>query len=194
MNWEGQVECGLGTLTCRPLIPDRFQDALTVFGHSNVLRRCACMYWRQPSGTPREGSEERFGKVVEAGPPGLIGYLDDEPVGWVSIAPRHEFVRLERSPVLGPVDDTPVWSINCFVTRVGYRRQGVADAMVRAAIAYARDMGAAAVEGYPWDAPTRNAPNLWVGSPRMFGGFDEVARRRPHRPIVRLDLGVGSQE
>ena len=109
-------------------------------------------------------------------------------VGWVALGPRDDFPTLNRSKMLAPVDDTPVWSVNCFVTRVGYRRQGIGDVMLQAAVEYARHLGVDVLEGYPWDAPTTSAVNLYTGTLGMFTGFEEVARRRPHRPIVRLEL------
>ena len=53
---------------------------------------------------------ERNGRVI----PGLIGYLDGRPVGWISLGPREDYAKLKRSPVMKPVDDKPVWSIVCF--------------------------------------------------------------------------------
>ena len=47
--------------------------------------------------------------------PGLVAYRDDRAVGWVSLAPREDYERLAYSKVLAPLDDTPVWSIVCFV-------------------------------------------------------------------------------
>ena len=123
--------------------------------------------------------------------PGLIAYRDDVPVGWVSLAPREQFERLRRSPVMKPVDDKPVWSIICFVVPPEHRGQGVARALLQGAIAYAREHGATVVEAYPVD---RKGPSkgdtLWFGAKSMYdhAGFKEVARRKPTRPVVRLDL------
>lgn len=191
MTWEWTVESGAGTLTCRPLVPERFDDVLEVFGERGVARRCACMYWRRPSGGFPDDrlAEDRLRDVTATSPPpGLVGYLDDVPVGWVALGPREAFPTLDRSRALARVDDTPVWSVNCFVTRVGYRRQGIGDAMLQAAVEYARHLGVTVLEGYPWDAPTSSAVNLYTGTRGMFTGFEEVARRRAHRPIVRLNL------
>jgi GNAT superfamily N-acetyltransferase len=130
--------------------------------------------------------------LVDAGtPPGLIGYRGKVPVGWVSIAPREEYARLQRSSVMKAVDDQPVWSIVCFVVPAGHRGQGVAQALLRGAIAYAKKHGAKLVEAYPVDKPGRsNDAFMWFGAKSMYdkAGFAEVARRKPQRPIVRLAL------
>ena len=153
----------------RPLTPDRWPDLEAVFGARgcSVARWCWCMAYRR-SGASEHGAEaNRRGlkALVNSGrPPGLIAYQGKEPVGWVSLAPREEFARLKRSPVMMPVDDKPVWSIICFVVPSAHRGQGVAHALLRGAIASARRPGATLVEGYPVDPKGRSSDNdLWFG-------------------------------
>ncbi|HWA50409.1 MAG TPA: GNAT family N-acetyltransferase [Dongiaceae bacterium] len=128
--------------------------------------------------------------LVDGGnPPGLIGYRGKVPIGWISIAPREEYAKLARSPVMKPVDDQPVWSIICFVVPPEHRGQGVARALLKGAIAYAKKQGARLVEAYPVDRPARsNDGAMWFGAKSMYdkAGFKEVARRKPQRPVVRI--------
>jgi ribosomal protein S18 acetylase RimI-like enzyme len=124
-------------------------------------------------------------------PAGLIGYRGKTPVGWVSLGPRQGYARLERSPVMKAVDDQPVWSIICFVVPSAYRHQGVAHALLDGAIAYAKKRGVSLLESYPVDKTERSADDfIWFGVRSMFekAGFEEVARRRPTRPVMRLRL------
>ena len=44
-----------------------------------------------------------------------------------------------------------MWTAWCFRVRPGQRRRGVAHALLAGAVAYAREQGAPAVEGYPVD-------------------------------------------
>jgi ribosomal protein S18 acetylase RimI-like enzyme len=131
--------------------------------------------------------------LVDAGhPPGLIGYRGTVPVGWISLGPREEYAKLEHSPVMKPVDDRPVWSVICFVVPTEYRRQGVARALLAGAVAYAKKQGAKLVEAYPVDKSGRSGDDaMWFGAKSMYdkAGFSEVARRKPHRPIVRIQIG-----
>jgi len=187
-------------LTTHPLTPERWPDLEAVFNAKgcSVARGCWCMYYRvsgpQPwpsSGSPRaQASRAAFRKIVESGePPGLIAYAGKEPVGWVALGPRKDYPKLQRSPVMKPVDDEPVWSITCFVVPAPYRGQGVAKALLAAAVAYAKRRGVRLLEGYPVDKPQRSsADSMWFGSKSMFdaAGFDEVARRKPTRPVVRI--------
>ncbi|MBN8511394.1 MAG: GNAT family N-acetyltransferase, partial [Burkholderiales bacterium] len=130
--------------------------------------------------------------LVDGGrPPGLIGYRDGVPVGWVALGPRADFAKLARSPVMKPVDTRPVWSIVCFVVPSADRRQGVAHALLAGAVAWAQAQGATLVEGYPVDRAGRASDDaMWFGAKSMFdaAGFVEVARRKPQRPVVRLRL------
>ena len=144
-----------------------------------------------PSGMTRAQTNRAGLKaLVDAGrPPGLIGYRGKVPVGWVSIGPREEYPVLQRSPVMKPVDGRPVWSIICYVVPSEYRGQGVARELLEGAVAYAQKRGATLVEAYPLDKPARSKDDaVWAGTKSMYdkAGFKEVARRKPHRPVVRI--------
>jgi GNAT superfamily N-acetyltransferase len=136
--------------------------------------------------------------LVDAGKtPGLIAYRGKVPVGWVSLAGREEFLKLKRSPVMKAVDDQPVWSIICFVVPAEQRGKGVARALLRGAIDYAREHGATLIEAYPVDKPQRSKDDaMWFGAKSMYdaAGFEEVARRKATRPVVRLELRAGRIE
>jgi GNAT superfamily N-acetyltransferase len=121
----------------------------------------------------------------------LIGYRDGRPVGWVSLGPRGDYLRLARSSVMKPVDDRPVWSIICFFVDAKARHQGVAEALLDAAVAWARKNGVTLLEAYPCDTAGRTRDDsLWFGSRAMFerARFSEVARRSPTRSVVRRKL------
>ncbi|NMG45414.1 GNAT family N-acetyltransferase [Aromatoleum toluvorans] len=187
-------------LTVEPLTPARWPDLEAVFNARgcSVARGCWCMYYRLSGERGAELDGKTRARVWQAGlralvdegpPPGLIGYLDGTPVGWVSLGPRADFAKLRRSPVMKAVDDQPVWSIVCFVVPSQYRGQGVARALLEGAIAYARQRGACLLEAYPVDKAGRSSDEaMWFGAKSMYdaAGFEEVARRKPHRPIVRL--------
>ena len=188
-------------LTIAPLTPDRWADLETIFNSKgcSIARHCWCMAYRlsgaqkpppPPGMTGAQANRARLKALVDAGrPPGLIGYRGKVPVGWISLGPREEFERLKRSPVMKPVDEKPVWSIVCFVVPAEYRHQGVAQALLKGAVAYARKQGATLIEAYPVDKPARSKDEyMWFGAKSMYdkAGFKEVARRKPHRPIVRI--------
>jgi ribosomal protein S18 acetylase RimI-like enzyme len=188
-------------IVVRPLTPSRWRDLEAVFTARgcSIPRGCWCMFYRE-SGRPElphgmklaEARRESMRRLCEAGPPpGLLAYAGRTPIGWVTLGPRDDFAKLRRSPVMKPVDDAPVWSIVCFVVPPEYRHRGVATALLRGAVEYARKRGARLVEAYPVDKATRGRDDwMWHGAMSMYekAGFREVARRRPERPVVRLAL------
>jgi GNAT superfamily N-acetyltransferase len=136
------------------------------------------------------GNRRALRRLVTSGPaPGILAYDGSMPIGWCAVAPRSEYSFLERSRVLRPVDERPVWSISCLFVLKPYRRQGISARLVDAAVKYAARRGAAAVEGYPTIPFDRRVPDpfLWTGTLASFkrAGFTEVARRSKGRPIVR---------
>jgi ribosomal protein S18 acetylase RimI-like enzyme len=188
-------------LTTAPLTPDRWPDLEAIFNARgcSVARGCWCMAYRRsgafepPAGVSRaRANRAALEALVDAGrPPGLIGYRGKVPVGWISIGPREDYAKLERSPVMKPIDEQPVWSIVCFVVPAEHRGQGVAQALLSGAVAYARKKGTTIVEAYPVDKPARSGDDtMWFGAKSMYdkAGFKEVARRKPHRPVVRIEL------
>jgi GNAT superfamily N-acetyltransferase len=187
-------------LTAAPLTLDRWPDLEAVFNAKgcSVARGCWCMAYRlsgsrealPPGVTRAQANRAGLKALVDAGnPPGLIGYRGKVPVGWVSVAPREEYAKLKRSPVMKAVDEQPVWSVICFVVPAEHRGQGVAQALLTAAVAYAKKRGATLVEAYPVDKRARSKDeHMWFGAKSMYdkAGFREVARRKPRRPIVRI--------
>jgi GNAT superfamily N-acetyltransferase len=131
------------------------------------------------------------GIVASKEPAGMLAYSAAKPVGWCAIAPPEAYVRLENSRVLKPVDDRTVWSVSCFFVSRPYRRTGFTQALLEAAVEYARQRGAKIVEGYPQDVQ-KDLPGafVWTGVLATYrrAGFKEVVRRSPTRPIVRKDL------
>jgi len=190
-------------LTVRPLTPDRFGDLEAVFNAKgcSVARGCWCMYYRvsgkgaltRPGEGQRRSSKDALKALAKQDPPpGLIGYRGRTPVGWISLGPREDYAKLAKSPVMKPVDEQPVWSVVCFVVPSEYRKQGVARELLSGSVAYAKKRGVGLLEAYPVDKELPSAADAsWFGSKRMFdqAGFDEVARRRRDRPVVRLRIG-----
>jgi GNAT superfamily N-acetyltransferase len=130
--------------------------------------------------------------VVSGAEPGILAYVGDEPVGWLGLAPRIAYPRLERSRILAPVDDARVWSAVCFFVARPWRRRGVTVALLEAAVKYVRRRGGRVLEGYPVDPRRGRFPDAFAyyGAASAFcrAGFVEVARRSPTRPIMRYYL------
>lgn len=189
-------------LRIEPLTLDRFPDLAALFELGGDPKWCWCMSFRVrgrdwTNSTPAENRAGLSALADRDPAAGLLAYRDGAAIGWVSLAPREDYERLTASRVLAPVDDTPVWSIVCFVVARGARGTGVATRLLEAAIAYARDHGATTLEAYPVDVADGRiaSANAYGGTLAMFErlGFREVVRRQANqatrpRPIVRLAL------
>jgi len=151
------------------------------------------MWWRlrrkEVMASWGEGNHRAMREIVESGSvPGILAYLEGEPVGWISVEPRDEFPTLDRSRVLARVDDQPVWSIVCFFVDKRFRGKGLSVELIRAAVNHAGERGAKIIEAYPVEPEKMiSAPWAWTGLASAFAraGFKEVARRSRKRPIMR---------
>ena len=179
-----------------PLTPERWADLETLFGKHGAYGNCWCMFFRLSNKEwGAQGGDQRkrgLHDLVDGGtPPGLLAYDGEKPVGWISLGPRPDFKQLEKSRVAKPVDDQPVWSAVCFFVAKDYRRKGLTVALLKAGIDFARQHGAAIMEGYPVDAEGEKPdPYVYTGLLDAFkeAGFKEAARRLEHRPIMRYTM------
>ena len=150
-------------LTIRPLTAARVDDVKTVtrgtWGSTcwDLFPRYSAAQQRElgiTGGGPGTAEAKRRAALAKLArrrknSAGLVAYQDGEPIGFISLGPRHDFSRVERSRATPPVDDVPAWVIPCITVRRGHRGQGVAVAMIRAAVEYAGKRGAPAVEAHP---------------------------------------------
>jgi len=152
------------------------------------------MWWRQTASEFAAGKGDRnreaLRTIVASGePPGILAYVDDEPVGWCAVAPRERYVRLARSRTLKPIDDQPVWSITCFFVARRHRRQGVTARLLDAAVEFVRNRGGRIVEAYPIAPASGEYPAAYsytgLLSTFLAAGFEVVARPSASRAIVR---------
>lgn len=155
------------------------------------------MWWRlrrsEFNENKREGNKKAMKNIVNSGEvPGILAYVNDQPVGWCAVAPRKVFSSLERSRILKPVDDKPVWSVVCFFVAKSFRRKGISVELLEASVEYVKKQGGRIVEGYPED-PGSTLPDAFVytGLVSAFrkAGFVEVLRRSKRRPIMRYFIG-----
>jgi GNAT superfamily N-acetyltransferase len=180
------------SIEVHPVTPDRWNDLVTLFeqrgprgGHRNTpAHGCWCMYWRDRRLQHGEPKKRALAKLVRDGrEPGLLAYEDGVAVGWVSVAPRDEFAAILASPQYGPrEEEAGVWSIVCFVVDRPRRRDGIAGALLEAAVEHAFAGGATSVEAYPHHADGSD----YMGGLELYerAGFRKV-RKANKRVIVR---------
>jgi GNAT superfamily N-acetyltransferase len=188
------------TFEVRPASVDRFDDVATMLGPKNPTSSvCWCLSHRLPAADNRALVGPARGAYVRAlcggaVAPGVLAYDGDEVVGWAAVAPRSE-LPFARSHKIPHVDDLPVWSAWCLRVRPGHRGRGIALPLLEGAVAYAREHGAPAVEGYPVDnrGEKVDLTMAYVGTRHLFeragfhlaadteavsGGYPRVLMRR----------------
>ena len=184
-----------------------WEDLQTVFGTRGPAARCQCQRFKlRPreafASFPAEERAHRLRRQTDSGHPGsrttsgLVAYLDGEPAGWCAVEPRPAYaglVRNNRVPWEGRAEDKAddsVWAVTCFFTRVGFRKRGVSRALARAAVDFARERGARAIEGYPIITKDVILEELLVGTRGVFAeaGFEEITRPTLRRVVMRIDF------
>jgi GNAT superfamily N-acetyltransferase len=182
--------------------PARWADVQELLG-TNGESGCWCQAWRGLDTKALADGRSRQELLIEQiasgpPPPGFLAYLDGVPVGWVGVGVRTLLPRLVNSRTIPAIDDLPVWVIGCFRIRPGYRRRGVARALLDGVVAAARAAGAPGVEAYPIDPRGEHVEvgAGFVGFASMFdaAGFRRVLTTDGHsgglpRHLVRLDRG-----
>ncbi|HXI46061.1 MAG TPA: GNAT family N-acetyltransferase [Candidatus Acidoferrales bacterium] len=191
-----------------PLTDATWEPLAALFREGGDPRWCWCQFWRLRSKDfSRLKVPELRDRLHEQAAsdlaPGLVAFDGERAVGWVSLGPRDSFQRVVHSKVIPKIDERPVWSIVCFAVSETARGRGVGRALLDAAVAFAREAGAEALEAYPVEVPagsTIPAESAFGGTLPMFrrAGFRVVADRasdpsKVHpRVVVRLDLAQGA--
>ena len=184
-----------------------WEDLQRVLGTRGTASRCQCQRFKLGRGEslrsfPVEERAHRLRQQADCGNPGcgttsgLVAHLGDEPVGWCAVEPRPRYtglLRNNRVPWVGREEDKQdesVWAVTCVFARAGFLRRGVSRALVAAAVGFARDGGARALEGYPITTTDVLSEELHVGTVSVFAdaGLSEVGRPTPRRAVMRIDF------
>ena len=182
----GHIGAMPAKIETRELTPELWADLEALFGANGA---CWCMYWRQERGEDWSrlkgtANKRRFHDLLKAARAhGVLAYIDGEPVGWASFERRRELVKLDRSPSLACDDADEAWSLPCFFVKAGYRKRGVASALLAAAVKAVRRRRGTVIEAYPVRSAKFGkaipAAFAWTGTLSMFqaAGFEAVGPR-----------------
>jgi GNAT superfamily N-acetyltransferase len=191
---EGSARSPVPSVQVLPATAKRWDDLVTAFGRrGNDPSWCWCQRFLNSGTDNREALRQEVAQSATA--PGLIAYIGDNPVGWTRVGPRSTFPGVGENRALARVltDDPGAWWVTCFAIDSRHRRSGVGSALLEAAVAFARDHGAAVVQGHPVDVDALRAAQvsgsaIFTGTMTMFvaAGFSEIARTYPTRPVMQL--------
>lgn len=174
------------------------EDVRTVFGTRGDPATCWCQYFKVDPPTWKQQNIAAFeaalcDQVREPGVgPGVLAYLDGTPVGWAAVEPRAAYRRIVRPDETdaADVDRSDAWAVTCFVVPVGFRRRGVAAALLDGAIAHARRHGARTLDGFPTSRDKKlSSADLYRGPRALFerAGFVPLVSSGS-RIVMRLEL------
>jgi GNAT superfamily N-acetyltransferase len=176
-DFEALMKTNSITASCWDIFPRRLNA-------EGVRRR---EHWKAKGVGASDGNRRDIGTLVRTGMPvGLLAYRDGSPVGFASVGPRAAYRRVDAAKHSPPVDALPVWAVPCFYVHPKHRGVGVTTALLRAAVEYAREQGAPAVEGYPRadDAPRVSAESAYFGTEAQFrrAGYKRIRGVREGLP------------
>jgi GNAT superfamily N-acetyltransferase len=164
----------------------RWPELDALFSARGAPSYCWCTVWRNGAGSSNAAKKALLHDLVEEGRPvGVLAYLDDQPVGWCSVAPRGTYRWLGGAEYDG-VAEPRVWSIVCFFVPREHRGKGVGADLLRAAVRTASEHGAVVVEAYP---VSRNSPSYrFMGFVDTFeqAGFEHQGTAGTRRHVMSL--------
>jgi len=171
-----------GGVSVRPVTPESWDDFARLFEAKGSPHYCWCTPFRvrgNPDLTSAEKKAVTRRLVGAATPIGVLAYVDGEPVGWCSIAPRESYVRLEKSRTMPRVTPpaTPTWTVLCFFVARSHRGQGITGALLGGAVQYAQKHGARIVEGYPFDTAGVSSTHRGHSAAFAAAGFRQDGKR-----------------
>jgi hypothetical protein len=90
--------------TFREVNRDSLKDFVALSESRGGPKSCWCMVWRATAEEARrtDGASRKaaFTRRVKQGTPvGILGYLDDKPIAWCSIAPRTTYRSFQKNRI-----------------------------------------------------------------------------------------------
>ena len=183
-------------LTFKLLTTENWDDFVELFGKNGACGGCWCMSFRLKRADfltlKGEGNKLAMRKLVEHQFTGLMAYDNNKAVGWCSLSPREQFVRIENSRLLKLVDKKPAWSIPCLFIKKQYRKLGVSVQLLKAVIDYAKRNNIETLEAYPVTPYQDKMPDAfaWTGLLSAYekAGFKIAAQSSKAKFIVRYEF------
>jgi GNAT superfamily N-acetyltransferase len=179
-----------------PLTRRTWPSLETLFGANKTVGGCWCAWYLRDNKDVQagwgDGNKAFLHALVRADEPLGVLAIDEQPVGWVAVAPRSLYPRLDRSDISASDAGPHAWAVTCFFVHRTARRRGLGHTLLAAAVEFARERGARVVEAFPVDTDGSRRPSgdLYHGTLAMFlaGGFTLVERRGVRRALVRREL------
>jgi GNAT superfamily N-acetyltransferase len=178
----------MAKLTFQAVTDATASDFEALFGRKGGPNWCWCMAFRAtPIEIRHSQSAERrkqiLGRVAEGVPVGLLAYEGDEPVAWISVAPKSTFRKLG-----GTEEEDGVWSISCMFVPRQRRGEGLTTQLIAGAVAHAKKQGGKLLEAYPVDPDSPSYRHMGFVDMFVKAGFTETGLVGSRRHVMQLSL------
>ena len=189
-----------------PLGPEDVDELVSL--HQRCGLTCYCRYWHFEGNTD-DWHDRLFNDTVtnetalrdttrnsEESARGMVARAPDSSavVGWLNLSradqlPKLYGQRLYRTLDIFGGDRSGVFTLSCLLVDPEFRKQGVASALISAAIGWARSLGGTAIEAFPRRDEYLSDAELWLGpfSTLESLGFEIVHDFGPY-PVLRCPL------
>lgn len=186
----------MSDLSVKALTPALAEDFLRFFDHERGAAfadnpdwaKCYCHFYEVPVAiewTSLTAAQNRIAMQarIEVGEmEGFLAFAEGEPVGWLNAQPRHKlphcFDRMRVAATPLPCAPYEAAAIVCFIIGPGWRRHGVARALLASAISSLAVRGFVLVDAFPFKAgDSVTAADHYHGALSMFtaAGFAPLA-------------------
>ena len=185
----------IGSVEIHPATEQRLDDTLRFFDYEGFAGKpewaaCYCVAHHVGDGGPewcRDRNRAMLADRIKKGTTtGLLAYADGNVAAWCNASPRSQFVHYANRDEL---PDDKVGSIVCFVVAPPFRRHGLAQKLLLAALGSFADRGFTHAEAYP-NKHARDDASAYHGPFSMYmeAGFAEVGPLDDHLTVVRKAL------
>lgn len=141
-------------ISLKPLENETWNDFVSLMETDTQCSECWCLNHRQARGcvTGLEAKEKMKSLTIAKNVHGLLGYQNNECVGWIAIDPMSDLVGHDMQST----GKNKEWAIHCMFVREGYRGKGISTELIQAAVQYAKSNGADLISAFPIPEENRN--------------------------------------
>lgn len=189
----------MSDFTTRLLDESTFAAFGRMVERNRIWGGCWCMGFHKPKGGEHELTREQKEARVKTGRTHAALVFDgDEAIGWCQYGRTEELPGIKhRRQYEAELDLLPDWRITCFVVDKQYRRRGVADLALGAALEEIARQGGGLVESYPEDTTDRKISSsfLYNATTLLFErhGFVKARRLGKDNWVVRKQVKASAE-
>jgi len=184
------------THTTKSLTMETWPDFVElVERHNGVWGGCWCMgFHKEGFGKDRSAENNRRNKeckVRDGTAHAALVFDGAKAIGWCQFGKADDLTRIKmRKEYESKVFDVPDWRITCFFTDREYRKEGISEIALKAALLEIKGLGGGVVESYPEEITTQRTSGafLYNSTIGIFerNGFERITKLGKNHWVVRM--------